>query len=102
MVVKGFAIWLALLAGLASGCASAPAVYSEPEREVNIRAGQQFTIALDSNPTTGYSWEVQFDENLLELVETKFEPGETATRGRNGVGGKQSFAFQGLSQGKPS
>lgn len=100
MAVKGFAIWLVLLAGLASGCGLGPGVYSEPERGINIRVDQQFTIALDSNPTTGYRWEAQFDESLLRLVETKFEPGEPARPGIYGVGGKERFTFQGLRQGK--
>jgi inhibitor of cysteine peptidase len=101
MVAKGLAIWLVLLV-LASGCGSAPGVYSKSESGVDIRVEQQFTIALDSNPTTGYEWEAQFDKSMLKLVETKFEPGEPVKPGIYGIGGKQMFIFQGLSQGKTS
>ncbi|TEU04426.1 MAG: hypothetical protein E3J24_01435 [Dehalococcoidia bacterium] len=31
-----------------------------------------FLLSLESNPTTGYAWQAQFDDELFELVESKF------------------------------
>ena len=43
---------------------------------------------------------VDFDQSLLELVESKFEPGEEAEADAVGAGGQQNFTFQALKQGK--
>lgn len=59
---------------------------------------QQFIIALESNPTMGYTWEVDFEPSLLKLVESKFETSRQT--GAMGAGGKQSFPFQGLKPGQ--
>ncbi len=51
---------------------------------------KEFILTLDSNPTTGYNWEAQFDKNILELKEKTFEPSPT---GLIGAGGKEKFVF---------
>ena len=93
------AISLALLIGLASGCGPGRAeVYSDPEQTINVRVNRQFVIALESNPTTGYRWEVEFDHSLLELVESKFVP---AGPGHViGAGGEERFTFRALGPGE--
>ena len=99
-LLKVIAISLALLTTSALGCGSAIQVYSESEQVIDVHVGQQFIIALESNPTTGYQWEVQFDDSLLKLAESKFEPSEEAKSGTLGAGGRQKFTFKGLRQGK--
>ncbi len=60
-----------------------------------VEVGDSFILSRDSNPTTGYAWQAQFDDELLELVETKFEPSSEAI----GAGGVESFEFRALKQG---
>lgn len=89
-----------LLVNLVIGCAGQqPEEYSDAGQEIEIGVGDEFIVALESNPTTGYQWEVDFDESFLELVLDEFEPGE-AEEGMVGVGGKQKFTFEGLKAGE--
>ncbi len=57
-------------------------------------------IALESNPTTGYSWEADYDETVLELVQNSYEPGEFAKQGAVGAGGTEFFRFKALKSGE--
>jgi len=55
-------ISLSLVAGLLAGCAGQlPKEYDDPSQEIEIGVGEQFILALDSNPTTGYNWEADFE-----------------------------------------
>ena len=61
----------------------------------NVWVGDTYRLLLDSNPTTGYKWFAEFDENFLKLVEQRYDPGW----GGVGVGGKEVFAFYGIAVG---
>jgi inhibitor of cysteine peptidase len=37
-------------------------------RVTDARVGEEFSITLPTNPTTGYSWQIDVPEELLELV----------------------------------
>ena len=69
-----FALMTLLAVGLLAGCAGKVEIYADSGQEIDIRANQEFAIALASNPTTGYDWEASYDENMLQLVESKYEP----------------------------
>ena len=58
--------------------------------------GGTFTISLESNPTTGYSWQAEFDPESLELVSEDFTSDSTLI----GAGGIQTFEFMALKQGQ--
>jgi len=58
--------------------------------------GGTFTISLESNPTTGYSWQAEFDTESLELVSEDFTTDSTLI----GAGGVQKFEFMALKQGQ--
>jgi len=90
---------LSLAAGLLAGCvAQEPKDYRHPGQQIEIGVGEQFIIALDSNPTTGYSWEAKFDEDFLRLVQDEFKPAED--KDLVGAGGEQRFTFEGAKIGK--
>lgn len=64
-----------------------------------IFSGQLLILTLESNPTTGYSWELaEFDEAVLKLKLYKYVPHEHAP-GQMGVGGEKTWYFQAQSQG---
>jgi inhibitor of cysteine peptidase len=111
----------ALLAGLvlAAGCASSDGTPtgSEPDRggestvvpgdevvlgaedngtQVELQAGQVLVVALESNPTTGYRWEVsEVDEKVLsQLGEAEFREAPTEGEQMVGVGGTETFRFE--------
>jgi len=60
--------------------------------------GQNFTITLRSNPSTGYHWEPQFDSTTLSLTDSAFVS-DPNPHNLVGVPGSQVFTFQGLTKG---
>ena len=94
-------ISLLLITGVLIGCAAQPqksVEYTDPGQAIEVAVGGQFTIVLESNPTTGYEWEANYDNNLLKLVKSDYQQGE-AKQGMVGAGGKQYFTFEGLKKG---
>ncbi len=65
---------------------------------INAKVGQTFVVALDSNPTTGYSWSVIFGNGggLFDNVgSTYLRPSSSMP----GAGGKQLLLFRALHAG---
>ena len=83
-----------------SGCVGEVKTYTDSGQTIDVSVNQEFVIALGSNPTTGYSWQVSHDENMLELVESKYETGEEAKQGVVGAGGVELFRFKALKIGR--
>jgi inhibitor of cysteine peptidase len=63
--------------------------------EVQIRVGSAFTIRLESNPTTGYSWVLDYDHDHLDLVSEDYERISMSIGG----GGVSVFKFVSLKRG---
>ena len=95
-----FTLVALLAACLLAGCAGEVQTYADSGQEIDIPVNQEFAIALGANPTTGYDWEASYDENVLKLVESKYEPGEGAQQGLMGAGGVEYFRFKPLKTGK--
>ena len=93
---------LILSTSLITSCGgSTVKAYSNPEETIDSNMNKEFIvlIALASNPSTGYSWEAEYDDAVLELVEETFEPGEYTKENIVGAGGTELFRFKGLSKG---
>ena len=72
---------------------------NETHREpITAVQGQNFTITLRSNPSTGYHWEPQFDSTALSLTDSVFVS-DPNPHNLVGVPGSQVFTFQGLAKG---
>jgi inhibitor of cysteine peptidase len=81
-----------------------PGVQPTPEQttqteNVIVDKTKNFSIVLDSNPTTGYSWEAKFDESYIKLVSSNYVPNPQIT-GIVGSGGTQNFEFSALQSGE--
>lgn len=65
---------------------------------INARAGENFTISLESNPTTGYSWQLAkpLDEKIVKLESSKYTPLATD---RVGAGGVEKWTFRAVKKG---
>lgn len=67
---------------------------------IRAELGQTFSISLESNPTTGYTWTVDFDQRFLsggtELKST-INPMRPALIG---AGGQQIFSFTPIKEGQ--
>ena len=63
-----------------------------------MKVGQALVISLESNPTTGYAWEVvDFEEGALEQ---DGEPEFKADSKLVGAGGAQTFRFKAAEAGE--
>ena len=70
----------------------------EKKRKDNIIEAfqmKEFSIILDSNPTTGYSWVPLFDKSFLELIDRSFKENSK----RIGSPGKEVFKFNPIKRG---
>lgn len=61
-----------------------------------VQLGQNFTIDLEANFSTGYQWSANFNNNNLQLLNSSFQP----YRDIPGSGGIQRFEFKALSRGE--
>ena len=86
-----------LAVSLIAGCAGIT-TYTDPSQTINATVNGEFAIALDSNPTTGYSWNVSYDASLLSLEKEKYQPSEKEP-GLVGAGGTQYYQFKALKAG---
>ncbi len=67
-----------------------------PDEVIEVRPNEEFSISLDSNPTTGYVWEAEIDSQSLQFSGKEFE----LTSERIGAGGTEKFTFVGLKRGE--
>ena len=74
-------------AALFSACGGrAPALkVTDPQVPIEVKAGQEFNLVFEANPTIGYHWAVvgDLDQNVVEFVKNEY----TSTSAPNLVGG---------------
>ena len=62
-----------------------------------ITEGSTLNMALDANPTTGYTWRAEIaDETVFELTDSQYTADESDTAGSGGV---TTLSFTALKQG---
>lgn len=92
-------ILLATTACSASAAANKWAVdESSSGKQLEIAAGASLTVTLESNQTTGYSWELKQigDTSILEIVDNKYEAPNSDLMGASG---KEVWNFKALKTG---
>ena len=70
--------------------------------QVELEQGQILVVTLESNPTTGYGWEVsEIQESILEQIgEEEFKPSDEGEPPMVGSGGWEIFTFEAISAGQ--
>ncbi len=111
--LMGVALVLALLVisiGLAQGSfysgVAAPTATKQMETvaldtrddTLTVEPGQEFAVALESNPTSGFEWSQVHDEDMLQLVDHAYVQ-EEPEEGMVGVKGMEYFVFRALEPG---
>lgn len=100
-VVMSFLLVLALFSGCGTNGTSL--TESDNGKQVTLQPGDTLTVTLESNPTTGYSWQVmELDKAILVQdgdPEYKQSPG---SGGLVGAGGTETFRFKAVGSGKTS
>jgi predicted secreted protein len=66
------------------------------DRLIRGKIGTPVVLELESNPTTGYRWELVFDESRLRLIKREYQP---ATK-KIGGSGVERFTLQPLVRGE--
>ena len=93
-------ISVVLLTVVLSGCGTAAKVFTEPSQTINTGVNKEFTIALGSNISTGYSWQAAYDEKALTLVEKTYKEQDNTGEQIVGADGTEYFKFKPLSKGE--
>ena len=66
-------------------------VYHDPDVPIEVILGENFTISLESIPSTGYMWKEEYDSTMIELL----KPEEFVSRSSAiGGGGEEILEFQ--------
>jgi inhibitor of cysteine peptidase len=101
-------VWCVILSVfLAASCAASQEIQvgqRQNNGQVELEKGQILTVTLDSNPTTGYRWELlQLDATLLQQVgQSDYKPAAPVAPGMVGRGGTETFRFQAAGPGSGS
>ncbi|HGG2997403.1 TPA: protease inhibitor I42 family protein, partial [Salmonella enterica subsp. enterica serovar Aberdeen] len=81
-----------LIAGLMMA-ASASVLASDKGIHLDGVQGKEVKLALDSSPTTGYSWMIKTLPKELIFVSSSYEQSEECKNGAVGCSGKEIFTF---------
>jgi inhibitor of cysteine peptidase len=78
---------------LLAACTPNKSVYTDPGAHIIVNKGDQFSIELPSNITTGYSWEfaTSINTDYLTVVQTDYINPDTKLEG---AGGTQVWIFK--------
>ena len=67
---------------------------TEEFNKVTVAKGEMFSIELDSNPSTGYRWDLQLKAGKASLVDEDFISDAPKNSMVCGAGGKKVFIFK--------
>jgi inhibitor of cysteine peptidase len=73
---------------------------SDPQQPIEVGAGEEFSIVLESNPTTGYHWAIvgELDSNVVGFVKNDYT--STSDPNQVGGGGLDVWSFKAASAGQ--
>lgn len=99
LVVTSF--FLMLVSFSSCGARGVAVTAADNGGEVALKPGETLTITLESNPTTGYSWQVMEINStvLLQQGEPEYEQSPNS-EGLVGAGGMERFRFEALAPGE--
>lgn len=101
IVVMSFFLVFALF----SGCGANGTSLTEADngKTINLQPGETLTLTLESNPTTGYSWQVLELDNAVLVPEGDPEYKQSSgAEGLVGAGGTETFRFKTIGSGETS
>jgi len=73
---------------------------SDPQQPIQIGAGEEFSIVLEANPTTGYHWDIvgDLDQTVVEFVKNEYV--STSDPNLVGGGGLDVWTFKSVGAGE--
>ena len=100
-VVMSFFLVLALF----SGCGTNGISLTDADngKQIALQPGDILTVTLESNPTTGYSWQVMGIDNAILTQDGDPEYKQVSgSEGLVGAGGTETFRFKAVGSGNAS
>ena len=83
---------------VACGAKEASLGADDAGRQIELAVGEKMLVTLDSNPTTGYQWEVaEIDEAVLKQQGTEYDADSSQLVGS---GGEETFTFEAVGAGE--
>ncbi len=81
-----------------SGCGGDDVTFTDPGARFEVDPGDDFTVVLESNATTGYAWQLEtaLPENVVRLVRNVYVEPDTDLVG---AAGRQELSFEGVGDG---
>lgn len=70
---------------------------TDPFQPMEVLTGETFNIVIDSNPSTGYHWEIVSELNGVEFISTEYTADEPVAPGSGGV---DVWTFKAISAGE--
>lgn len=94
LLLLNVCVMTAYAADNTTGGGSLGIVYSDPAKPIIVKQSEQnFSIILQSNMTTGYSWVLKsYDSNLIKPVSRRYYP--SPNRKLIGAGGYEKWVFK--------
>jgi inhibitor of cysteine peptidase len=94
-------VMILIIFGLVKGGCFGPKNYSESDSGTTIeaKAGQQFTISLKGNATTGFTWQMAKGTNSAVVTKVKDVYTAENSGGMSGVGGTHVWTFKAIKAG---
>jgi inhibitor of cysteine peptidase len=97
-VVMSFFMVMALFSGC--GTHGTGLTNADNGKQITAKTGDTLTLTLDSNPTTGYSWQVmEIDNTILAQQGDPEYKQASGTEGLVGAGGTETFRFDAVGTG---
>ncbi len=101
--MKRLSLLIALFVGftlaLNTSCGVKKEIITDHEQEVNVKRGQKFIIKLNSNPTTGYEWQIVEIDPELKFVKSEYFAKSQDDK-MMGSGGYEHWYFKARKKGK--
>jgi inhibitor of cysteine peptidase len=92
-------VFIIMVSILAAGCnGDGVKTYSDDGSTIKAKVDSEFIIALDSNPTTGYSWKAVYEESQFKQLSDEYKQTNTEEM-IVGAGGIQYLRFKALKAG---
>ncbi len=66
----------------------------DPNNPIEVTLGQVFTISLESIPSAGYKWNVEYDPKIIDLIKPKKYVPYSSAVGTVGGSGQEIFEFK--------
>jgi inhibitor of cysteine peptidase len=98
-VVTSFLLVLAFFSGC--GTNETQTTQADTGRQITLQPGEVMTVTLNSNPTTGYGWQVLKIDNeiLIQDGDSEYKQSENS-EGVVGAGGTETFRFEAVDSGE--